>query len=217
MRSSNKEPYPGGRPTCLKCFRPCSHCLCDAVPPFEAHCNVLILQHPAERRKYYSTAKLVTNLISNSKRLRGIEFSEEQIASQFNAQNTYLLYPSSEAIDCVDLPLQHDDTVIVVDGTWVEARKILHKSPHLRSFQHLTFQAPLVSNYQIRKQPKENYLSTIESIGHLLRLNAAANHLDHKLAEYQKLFDVFTKMVEQQLINFPRMKNNNSGSIKTTI
>lgn len=215
MRVPNRDPHPGGRPTCLKCFRPCSHCLCGLLAPFEAHCNILILQHPAERRKYYSTAKLVTDLIVNSKRIRGIEFSEEQIAHQFHSRKTYLLYPSADAVDCVDLPLSSNDTVIVVDGTWVEARKILKKSPHLKLFQHLTFQAPLVSNYQIRKQPKVNYLSTIESIGHLLKLNAVANRLDGKLLDYQKLFDVFSKMVDQQLVNFPRMKNNNSTSIKT--
>lgn len=207
MRSPNKEPHPGGRPTCLKCFRPRSHCLCDVMSSFEAHCNVLILQHPAERRKYYSTAKLVTNLISNSKRIRGIEFSAEEIASQFDSKKTYLLYPSAEAVDCVDIPLTKDDTVIVLDGTWVEARKILYKSPHLKSFPHLTFKAPLVSNYQIRKQPRENYLSTIESIGHLLKLNAVANSLHTKVDEYQKLFDIFTQMVEQQLVNFPRIRD----------
>ena len=211
MRIVNKEPHPGGRPTCLKCFRPCSHCLCDVLTPFEAHCNVLILQHPAERRKYYSTAKLVTNLICNSKRIRGLEFSAEEISRQFKSNKTYLMYPSAEAVDCVDIPLNSNDTVIVVDGTWIEARKILYKSPHLKSFQHLTFKAPLVSNYQIRKQPKENYLSTIESIGHLLKLNAEANGLRHKLEEYQKLFDIFNKMVEQQLINFPRMRAPNAS------
>ena len=47
-----------GRPTCYRCYRPESHCVCGLVPPFEAHCGLLVLQHPHERRKYYSTARL---------------------------------------------------------------------------------------------------------------------------------------------------------------
>lgn len=61
----------GGRPTCYSCFRPKSHCVCGTVSPIEAHCNLLILQHPNEWRKY-STAKLVTKTIVNARTLRGV-------------------------------------------------------------------------------------------------------------------------------------------------
>lgn len=197
----------GGRPLCLACFRPATHCLCQFITSFQAHCNILILQHPAERFKYYSTAKLVTKSITNSKRIRGIVFSADKLPVDLKEQKTYLLYPSKDAIDCENIPLDTKSTVIVVDGTWDEAKKIIYHSPYLKQFQHITFKTPITSNYMIRKQPKDHYLSTIESVGHLLRLNALANGLDLKSKDYDRLFDIFSKMVQQQLAYFPRMRN----------
>lgn len=197
MRRKQPIPHPGGRPTCYGCFRPQTHCVCTLISPFTAHCNILILQHPNERFKYYGTAKLVLRALTNAALLRGVEFQAAELQNALVGQRPYLLFPSKEAHDCESVPLDATNTVIVVDGTWDEAKKILFRNPILKTVPHLTFNKPLRSNYRIRKQPRDHYLSTIESIGHLLKLNAEVSGV--KSTEYDALFTGFQRMVERQL------------------
>lgn len=193
------------RPTCYTCFRPETHCVCGLVAPFTAHTNILLLQHPHERKKYYSTSKIVTQAITNVRMIRGVEFEPGRIDALLKGQKPYLLYPSRSAVDCTEVELDEKSTVIVVDGTWDEAGKILFRNPELRSFPCLTFKAPLRSNYRIRKQPKEHYLSTLESIAHLLKMNAAAHGRTADTENYDRLLEGFDLMVTRQLQYFPRM------------
>lgn len=192
------------RPTCYKCLRPQTHCVCLLVPQFRAHCNLLILQHPHERRKYHSTTKLVLRAIENASLVRGIEFDPDAILRRLGAQRPYLLYPTSDAHDCESLTLDEDSTVIVVDGTWDEAQKIVFRNPLLRTFPAISFRTQLTSNYRIRKQPKAHCLSTLESIAHLLRLNAAAHGLESSLQQYESLLSGFHQMIDRQIPFHPR-------------
>ena len=166
-----------------------------------------MLQHPHERKKYYSTAKMVALAMQNSRLLRGLYFEEGVIEKALAGQDAYLLFPGEGAKSCVDIPLNENSTVVVLDGTWSEAGKLLRRNPILGSLPSLTFSTPLLSTYRIRKQPKSHYLSTLESIGHLLIQNARAHGKEKECENYQGLFNGFDQMVEQQLKYFPRMKN----------
>ena len=196
----------GARPSCSHCLRPVDHCLCKFVLPFEAHCNFLILQHPNERRKYNSTSKLVTRALTNSRIVRGLIFDPQEIRSALDGQNAFLLFPSIDAADCETLPLDNGNTVIVLDGTWSEAGKVLSRNPILQQIPKLSFRAPLRSNFLIRKQPKDHYLSTIESIAHLLKLNSQVSGHAHNNSRYDQMFQTFDRMVDQQLNFFPRRR-----------
>ena len=192
-----------GRPTCYECFRPSNQCVCHLVKPFRAHFNTLILQHPHERKKYYSTAKLLTRAVENARILRGIEFDPNLLEIPLAGQKSYLLYPTSKAMDCADVCLDESCTVIVVDGTWNEAGKIVFRNQFLKSLPTLTFKHSLQSQYRIRKQPKAGCLSTLESVGHLLKLNAAVSGNEDLIGSYDSLFEGFERMIDQQLQFWP--------------
>jgi DTW domain-containing protein YfiP len=138
--------------------------------------------------------------------LRGVEFNPELLAEKLSNSNFYLLYPGPDSIDCEGLPLSEQDSIIVLDGTWSEAGKILYRNPILKTLKKVSFKRNLKSEYKIRKQPKEKYLSTIESVGHLLKLNAATSSM-HKdadlMVKYDRLFSVFAAMVDKQLAYWP--------------
>ena len=187
-----------GRPTCFRCFRPTFQCVCGLIAPFAAHVNTLVLQHPNERRKYYSTAKLLSGAVTNCTVLRGIEFDPEYLARTTTGQRCYLLYPSPEASDCSEVPLSTQDTIIAVDGTWREAAKIIFRNPFLQALPRLSFREELQSQYRIRKQPKQGCLSTIESVAHLLKRNAPVSGASASLPRYESLLEGFQQMVAQQ-------------------
>lgn len=188
-----------GRATCYTCFRPHTHCMCKEITPFTAHTNFLVLQHPNEWRKYYSTAKLVKQTITNSNLLRGVTFEESLLHATMNSYSPYLLYPGATSVDCEEIELSEKNLIIVLDGTWDEAQKIVYRNSMLHSIPRISFRRPLTSSYRIRKPPKGGYLSTVESVGHLLTLNAVRAGKSHMIPTYQGLFRSFNLMVERQL------------------
>ena len=186
------------RPVCYECMRPTGHCVCNLIEPFAAHCQIVILQHFHERKKYYGTAKLVTKGLTNCRIVRGIIFTLEQLALD---ADTYLLFPGKSAADCRSVILSAQTKVIVIDGTWDEAAKIIFNNPILKALPLLSFSTPLKSRYRIRKQPQPHFLSTIESIAHMLRINAPVSGADPGI--YQRLLGGFDQMIEKQLSFVP--------------
>ena len=80
-----------------------------------------------------------------------------------------------------------------------EAQKIVYRNPILKTFPSLSFSQALRSNYRIRKQPRANYLSTLESVAYLLKFNASAQGNIEATIKYDSLLAGFDAMVEQQL------------------
>ena len=201
MRQSGLQTHltSGGRATCYTCFRPITHCICGDVKPFTAHTNFLVLQHPNEWRKYYSTAKLVKQSINNSTLLRGVLFDELILMQAIGTRRPYMLYPGLTSHDCEEVALSTEDVVLVLDGTWDEAQKIVFRNSVLHSIPRVSFRKSLTSNYRIRRPPKQGYLSTVESVAHFLTLNAVTSGKSHMIPTYQGLFEAFNKMVERQL------------------
>lgn len=190
-----------GRPTCFSCFRPRSHCVCDLVKPFEAHCRVLVLQHPHERSKYYATAKLVSQGIRNARVLRGLEFDPRELNRLLDpVVKARLLFPGPTALPCESVNLDPESTLVILDGTWAEARKLYRVNPLLQDLPKVSFAQPLRSSYRIRKQPRDDYLSTVESISYALRLNALACGKQEYVSHYESLLHGFDRMIEQQVL-----------------
>ena len=156
------------------------------------------------------------NAITNAKILRGVAFEAGELERHIPSQNTWMLYPGPDAEDCEHVDLNEESTVIVIDGTWYEARKVLRRNPFLKTLPKLTFKREIRSQYKIRRQPRDNYLSTLECIGHFLKLSAEATGRAEMLPVYDRLFSVFDKMVEQQFSYFPRMRKGTATGGNTT-
>ena len=141
--------------------------------------------------------------VRNARLVRGLEFDAVEIQQALVGQNVYLLYPGPDAHDCETVELDDSTTVIVVDGTWDEAQKIVYRNPVLREFPKVSFSDTPRSNYRIRRQPKDHCLSTLESMVYFLKRNADANGLSDKSMQYDGLLRAFDSMVEQQLEFWP--------------
>jgi DTW domain-containing protein YfiP len=135
----------------------------------------------------------------NSALLRGVVFEESVLQATLGNTEPVLLYPGHSSVDCEELPLDESHTILVIDGTWDEAGKIVWRNQMLQKLRRVSFRSTLSSRYRIRKQPRRGYLSTIESVGHLLKLNAHAFGKTEYIEAYDRLFTVFDRMVEKQL------------------
>lgn len=103
-----------------------------------------------------------------------------------------LLFPSEKAVDITEVDFEIKN-LIVLDGTWAKARRVYSENPWLNFLPHVKLKVDKMSLYrEVRREPKDGYLSTIESIVHCLKA-LGENHegLDN-------LLDAFESMVGYQ-------------------
>ncbi|KAJ8670526.1 hypothetical protein QAD02_001785 [Eretmocerus hayati] len=163
------------REKCIQCRRPAAVCWCPGLPesPLRPSSRIIILQHPAEVKRCLRTAPMLTLGLEKGKCLtyRGKKFpgfKHDGLLEIFNDPNTILLYPSPDAIpldqlDIVGLNDQEPYNLILLDGTWPQAKAIYTSSPALSKLRSCKLVNVPTSEYVIRTQPTEGCLSTLES------------------------------------------------------
>ena len=70
--------------------------------------------------------------------------------------------------DVLTDPPPHPVTLIVVDGTWSNAKTLVRDSTVLSALPRVAFAAPRPTEYRIRREPRDEYVSTIEALVHVL-------------------------------------------------
>jgi len=189
------------RPFCYRCWRAKILCLCNHVKVVTNPVEILFLQHPNERTMPFNTARLAHLSLTKSRLVHGLRFDGTKTVQdlQVKRERVGILFPSPVAKDLSEAPPDLE-TLVVIDGTWREAKKIIYLSPTLLEFPHYAFVPEKPSNYRIRKEPKDEYISTIEATVTALRI------LDRDRSKYQELLDLFDRMVDRQ-VDFQRMNN----------
>jgi DTW domain-containing protein YfiP len=131
----------------------------------------VILQHPRERDMPVGTAHMASLCLPNAEVHVGIHWSGSGVLARALShpdRPAALLYPGPGAIDVVRTPPSPPVTLIVVDGTWSQTRKMVRENPELRALPRYAFNPPRPSEYRIRKEPDQGFVSTIEALVHVL-------------------------------------------------
>ena len=189
-------PGPGGRELCASCRRPRNVCYCAVLPRIETATRVVILQHPRERDVAIGTARMASLALPSAELHVGIEWSDHPALARALAdpdRPPILLYPGPDATDILAAPPPGPVTLVVVDGTWSQARNVVRDNPVLRALPRYAFRAPAPSEYRIRREPTDEYVSTIEALMHVL------GALEGEPERFRALLDPFRAMVDAQL------------------
>jgi hypothetical protein len=109
------------------------------------------------------------------------------------ARPAVLLYPGEGAIDVASHPPPGPVTLVVVDGTWWQARKVIRANPELSALPRYTFTPPTPSEYRIRKEPDAACVSTIEALVHVLGV------LEGDRERFHALLAPFRAMIDAQI------------------
>ena len=182
------------RSVCMRCRRPTRACYCAHVPRIDTKTRVVVVQHPRERDVPIGTARMATLCLPNSELHVTTSVAESPELSRAlcdPSRPAILLSPGEGARDIVKDPPKTPVTLVVVDGTWWQAAKIIKNDPALRALPRYAFTPPAPSEYRIRREPDETFVSTIEAVA----LALAA--LEGK--SMGALFAPFRAMVEFQL------------------
>lgn len=179
------------RPQCARCQRPQSHCLCSLIPALASKTSVLILQHPSEAGHALNTARLAALGLLNAQLHIGEVFEDELLAA--DGVENYLLFPGEQALSLSALNERPGPRrLIVPDGTWRKASKLLHLNPHLASLPRVALPDGLVSRYRLRKAPMPGALSTVEAI--VVALNSLEGDL-----RFDALLRPFEALINSQI------------------
>lgn len=185
------------RAVCDRCRRPRRVCYCAALPQLATRTRVVILQHPRERDMPIGTARMASLCLPQAALHVGVRWSESAplaAALADPARPPILLYPGPGARDILRAPPAGPVTLVVVDGTWSQAKNVVRDNPVLQTLPRYAFSAPEPSQYRIRREPSAACVSTIEALMHVLGV------LEGEPAPFRALLDPLRAMVDAQIL-----------------
>jgi DTW domain-containing protein YfiP len=150
----------------------------------------LVLQHPSEVNHALNTARLAALGLNNAELVVGEIFEDLSTLLNPPGYKARLLFPADDAA-----PLQRytssDEALLLVvpDGTWRKARKLLHLNPLLAALPRVTLAEGAVSRYRLRKAPGPGALSTVEAIVQALQVLEAPTSFEPLLKPFEALIE----------------------------
>ena len=210
--------YYGDREKCYKCYRPKSSCMCEYFQNIDTDTKFVILMHPKEFKKVKNnTGHFTHKILNNSELFIGIDFSNHrQINEIIDTHESYILFPSANAENLSKNSPKNSNkslAIFIIDSTWACTKKMFKQSLNLQKLKHLSFWTDKTSQYKIKVQPQDNYLSTIESTLVVLELlnswkieENTKEELDGFLKPFFKMIEYQQKLIQNPLSNAVRFK-----------
>lgn len=198
------------REMCYRCFWPKQLCWCPSLHPMPTRTRFLFLMHPKEfKEEKAGTGRLTHLTLPNSELHMGQGFdNDETVQAVLNNPRNFpvLLYPGEAAVnlsESAQLPAfsaqlgSRQLVVVLLDGTWSGARKMLRLSPTLQGLPRVMFTPEAPSRYVIKQQPQVGCLSTLEAVHELLTVLQRAGLDEYSRPE--QLLGIFQRMQDYQI------------------
>jgi hypothetical protein len=175
---------------CPRCLKERSLCICDEITPAKTRLHILILQHPQEPDKELGSARIARLALENSTMRIGLSWPNlsKALGRPATHGNWGVLYlggksgkskiepralhrlaivtKTGRVLNSSGVELEG---IVVLDGTWAQAKTIWWRNPWLVKLQRLTLNPLRPSLYgRLRKEPRRECLSTIESVAEAL-------------------------------------------------
>jgi DTW domain-containing protein YfiP len=178
-------------PDCPRCQKPLPLCICDSITPLESRLTLLILQHPQEQDRALGTARLAAQHFKSAVVKVGLSWPSlakalgRPVADPARWAILYLgsakaaeLDPESEVLALTRKGevaenqraiLKSIEGVILLDGTWSQAKALWWRNPWMLKCQRVILGPRQPSRYgRLRREPRRDGLSTIEAAGLLM-------------------------------------------------
>ena len=170
---------------CPACQKEQTLCVCTSIEPRKFRTAVLILQHPQEPDKQLGTARIANLSLENSSLKVGLSWRnlEHALGVPANPKEWAVLYLGSAKVSATSLDqtlvavdkkgvaladqatLKRLKGLVILDGTWSQAKALWWRNAWLLKLQRAVLIPPSKSLYgNLRKEPRPDSLSTIESI-----------------------------------------------------
>lgn len=201
---------PEAEAECSRCGKVLSLCVCDGIVPIDNRIALLILQHPQEQDKALGTARLTALHFKNAVLKIGLSWAglAKALGRPADPQRWAILYLGSaraaaltadadivavdrkgEAEDDQRGILRQLEGVVVLDGTWSQAKALWWRNPWMLRCRRILLNPERPSRYgKLRREPRSDGLSTLEAAAMLVsRLERRAEIETTLLASFDRL------------------------------
>jgi DTW domain-containing protein len=184
-----------------------------AVEPIDNRLFVLVLQHPQEKREVQATAAAACAALRRAALVVGLSWPNlvRALGGPADARQWAVLYLGSArpaalglereiiVLDRAGMPMADQDGmlrglegVVLLDGSWSEAKTLWWRNPWLLRLRRLVLNPPHRSRFgRVRREPRHEALSTLEAAALLLR------HLDAGPAVEAALLDRLDRLIAE--------------------
>ena len=158
--------------------------------PIDNRVFVLVLQHPQERREALSTAPIIVATLRRAKLAVGLSWPGLARAvggpaersrwavlhlgaarqSSGERRELALLDRRGKAVDEARVILRGLHGIVLLDGTWSQAKTLWWRNPWLLKLHRIVLDPPLPARLgELRREPRRDALSTVEAAALALR------------------------------------------------
>jgi hypothetical protein len=170
--------------------------------PIAHRTQIVIVQHPRERFHPVGTARIAELGLAHCR----LERPRNPVSQRLDLApcappGAGLLFPGipghfdvpTRSLADLD-PEERPPALLVLDGTWAQARALYRQNAWLRALPHLRLEPRQPSRYRIRRPPRRSYLSTVEAIVEALRI------FEPETPGTDALLAVFDSMIDEQAV-----------------
>jgi DTW domain-containing protein YfiP len=199
------------RPVCPRCALPVPSCLCRWVTPTANRVPLLVLQHPQEVDQAKGSVRLLRLSLAQCHCAAVESIDAPSLAARLAAAAgqgprplattaPVLLFPGGDPGGGPGADPWQSVTgpLVLLDGTWRQARRLLAASPVLQALPRWALPAPPPARYTIRRAQRPEQRSTLEAACLALGL------LEDRRAHYQPLLAAFDAWVASVAARQPR-------------
>jgi hypothetical protein len=176
---------------CPHCRKPTPLCVCDTVTSIESRISLLILQHPQEQDRALGTARLAAmhfkdavvkiglswpslakalgRPVADPSRWAVLYLGSAKVSDLDTDADIVALNRKGEAAGNQRAILSKIEGVVLLDGTWSQAKALWWRNPWMLKCQRVILGPRQPSRYgALRREPRRDGLSTIEAAGMLI-------------------------------------------------
>ncbi|MCC7347827.1 MAG: DTW domain-containing protein [Variibacter sp.] len=175
---------------CPRCGKVPALCICEGIAPLDNAVALVVLQHPQEQDRALGTAQLAVLHFRNALLKIGLSWPSlsKLLGRSVDPQRWAVLYLGSAKAaalapgrDVVVLDkkgaaerdqegaLRNLEGVIVLDGTWSQAKALWWRNPWMLKCRRVVLDPKRPSRYgKLRREPRRDGLSTIEAAALLM-------------------------------------------------
>ncbi|MDP9196717.1 MAG: DTW domain-containing protein [Pseudomonadota bacterium] len=200
-------------PSCPECRKPAGLCVCATLEPVTTDITCVILQHPREQDEVLGTALMAHRMLPGSVLKTGLSWPglAKILGQPVDMKAWGVLYLGTVAgggagtplpLAAVDsksgqpLPDQGNtlkglEGIIVLDGTWAQAKTLWWRNPWLLKARRLILNPNHGSLYGgLRREPRKASLSTLEAVAFTL------SRLENRPELYEQLTQPLKTFIE---------------------
>lgn len=170
---------------CPRCGKPAALCVCGGIEPIDNRIALLILQHPQEQDRELGTARLTVLQMRRATLRIGLSWPSlaKALGRQVDPKRWAVLYLGAASaatlprereltlLDSSGAPLAEQDRalaaidgIIVLDGSWSQAKTLWWRNPWVLKCRRLALNPKQPSRYgKLRREPRREGLSTLEA------------------------------------------------------